>query len=88
MADVHNPDADRIGVVMDNLAKHTAAALYEASPAPEAHRVLECLEFHYTPKRPRLAQQPSRPEIQRPMIGKTAPVPPHTLSCQRAWQVQ
>ena len=35
---------------MDNLSTHTAGALYEAFPAPEAHRVLQRLEFHYTPK--------------------------------------
>ena len=50
VADVHYPDADRIRVVMDNLSTHTAGALYQAFPAPEAHRVLQRLEFHYTPK--------------------------------------
>jgi hypothetical protein len=50
LADVHYPDAARIRVVMDNLSTHTAGALYEAFPAPEAHRVLQRLEFHYTPK--------------------------------------
>jgi transposase len=50
LADVHYPDAERIRVVMDNLPTHTAGALYEAFPAPEAHRVLQRLEFHYTPK--------------------------------------
>jgi len=50
LADVHYPDADRIRVVMDNLSTHTAGALYESFPAPEAHRVLQRLEFHYTPK--------------------------------------
>jgi len=50
LADVHYPDADQIRVVMDNLSTHTAGALYEAFPAPEAHRVLQRLEFHYTPK--------------------------------------
>ena len=50
LADFHYPDADRIRVVMDNLSTHTAGALYEAVPAPEAHRVLQRLEFHYTPK--------------------------------------
>ena len=29
---------------------HTAGALYETFPAPEAHRILRRLEFHYTPK--------------------------------------
>jgi hypothetical protein len=50
LADVHYPDASRIRVVMDNLSTHTAGALYEAFPAPEAHRVLQRLEFHYIPK--------------------------------------
>ena len=35
---------------MDNLSTHTAGALYETFPAPEAHRILQRLEFHYTPK--------------------------------------
>ena len=29
---------------------HTAGALHETFPAPEAHRILQRLEFHYTPK--------------------------------------
>ena len=50
LADIHYPHSDRIRVVMDNLSTHTAGALYEAFPAPEAHRILQRLEFHYTPK--------------------------------------
>jgi hypothetical protein len=50
LADLHYPHADRVRVVMDNLSTHTAGALYEAFPAPEAHRLLQRLEFHYTPK--------------------------------------
>ena len=50
LAEIHYPDADRIRVVMDNLSTHTAGALYETFPAPEAHRILRRLEFHYTPK--------------------------------------
>jgi len=50
LAETHYPDADRIRVVMDNLSTHTAGALYETFPAPEAHRILQRLEFHYTPK--------------------------------------
>ena len=50
LADTHYPGAERIRVVMDNLSTHTAGALYEAFPAPEAHRILRRLEFHYTPK--------------------------------------
>nr|WP_294560381.1 IS630 family transposase [uncultured Rhodopila sp.] len=50
LADTHYPDAERIRVVLDNLSTHTAGALYETFPAPEAHRILQRLEFHYTPK--------------------------------------
>ena len=50
LADIHYPHADQIRVVMDDLSTHTAGALYEAFPAPEAHRILQRLEFHYTPK--------------------------------------
>lgn len=50
LADIHYPDADLIRVVLDNLSTHTAGALYETFPASEAHRILQRLEFHYTPK--------------------------------------
>jgi hypothetical protein len=50
LVDVHYPDAELIRVVLDNLSTHTTGALYETFPAREAHRVLQRLEFHYTPK--------------------------------------
>jgi transposase len=50
LVDVHYRQADLIRIVMDNLSTHTAGALYEAFPAPEAHRILRRLEFHYTPR--------------------------------------
>ena len=50
LTNLHYPDADLIRVVQDNLSTHTAGALYEAFPAPEAHRILQRLEFHHTPK--------------------------------------
>ncbi len=50
LVDLHYPKADRIRVVLDNLSTHSIGALYEAFPAPEAHRILRRLEFHYTPK--------------------------------------
>lgn len=46
----HYPEAERIRVVLDNLNTHKPASLYEAFPAPEARRLLQRLEFHYTPK--------------------------------------
>ena len=50
LAEVDFPDAERIRVVLDNLSTHTPGSLYEAFPAPEAHRILRRLEFHFTPK--------------------------------------
>ena len=50
LVDLHYPKAETIRVVLDNLSTHSAGALYEAFPAPEAHRILRRLEFHYTPK--------------------------------------
>jgi len=44
------PDAERIRLVLDNLNTHTGAALYEAFAPAEARRIVERLEFHYTPK--------------------------------------
>ena len=50
LADVDFPEAEQIRVVMDNLSTHSAGALYQTFPAPEARRVLRRLEFHYVPK--------------------------------------
>jgi transposase len=50
LVDVHYAHANVIRVVLDNLSTHTAGALYETFPAHEARRVLQRLEFHYTPK--------------------------------------
>jgi len=37
-------------VVLDNLATHKPAVLYQVFPPEEARRILKKLEFHYTPK--------------------------------------
>lgn len=44
------PDATCIRVVLDNLNTHNPAALYETFEPAEAKRILDKLEFHYTPK--------------------------------------
>jgi hypothetical protein len=43
------PQAERIVLVLDNLNTHRPAALYQAFPPAEAWRILERLEWHYTP---------------------------------------
>jgi transposase len=50
LVDIDYPDAPIVRVVMDNLSTHSAGALYDTFPAPEARRVLKRLEFHHTPK--------------------------------------
>jgi len=37
-------------LVRDNLNIHSKASLYQAFPAPEARRLVERFEWHYTPK--------------------------------------
>ena len=44
------PHAQYIRLVQDNLNTHTPAALYEAFEPAEARRILQRVEFHYTPK--------------------------------------
>jgi len=50
LVDAVYPHADYVRIVQDNLNTHTAAALYEAFPPQEARRILQRVEFHYTPK--------------------------------------
>jgi len=50
LVDVHFPDAPRIKVVQDHLNTHAPSALYEVFAPAEAKRILDRLEFHWTPK--------------------------------------
>jgi DDE superfamily endonuclease len=49
LIDVHYPKAEKIVLVMDNLAIHSPAALYHTFPPAEARRLVEKLEIHHTP---------------------------------------
>ena len=50
LVDERYPDAELITVVQDQLNTHVPAALYEAFKPVEAKRILDKLDFHYTPK--------------------------------------
>lgn len=50
LVDVRYPHAELITVVHDQLNTHVPCALYEAFEPAEARRILDKLEFHYTPK--------------------------------------
>jgi hypothetical protein len=49
LVDEHFTEAARITLVLDNLNTHTPASLYKAFPPAEAWRILEKLEWVYTP---------------------------------------
>jgi len=50
LLEVHYPQVSRLCLVLDNLNTHTGSSLYEVFPPAEARRLLDRLEFHYTPK--------------------------------------
>ncbi len=48
--EVHYPRAEKIRLVQDNLNTHSGGSLYEAFAPESARRILDRIEFHYTPK--------------------------------------
>ena len=50
LADAAYPEAEKVRVALDNLNTHRPASLYETFEPKEARRVIQRLEFHYTPK--------------------------------------
>ena len=50
MLDERYPEAVKVLLVLDNLNTHNAASLYKTFEPEEARRLVERIEFHYTPK--------------------------------------
>jgi hypothetical protein len=50
LADEIHPDAEKIVIVQDNLNTHKIDSFYATFEAPEARRLAERFEFHFTPK--------------------------------------
>jgi hypothetical protein len=50
LVEVHYPRVGKIRLVQDNLNTHDGASLYEAFPPAKARRILDRIEWHYTPK--------------------------------------
>jgi len=50
LVDVHYPQAEKIRLVQDNLNTHSGGSLYERFAPQEALRILNKIEWHYTPK--------------------------------------
>ncbi len=50
LVDQHYLHTEKICLVLDNLNTHNKSSLYEAFDLPEAKRIADKLEIHYTPK--------------------------------------
>jgi len=50
LVDDQYPKVDKILLVQDNLNTHSGGSLYERLPPVEARRILDKIEFHYTPQ--------------------------------------
>ncbi len=50
LVEIHYKKAEKIILVVDNLNIHTGATLYELLPPEHAKKIVDKLEFHYTPK--------------------------------------
>jgi hypothetical protein len=50
LVDVYYPRVTKIRLVQDNLNTHDGVSLYEAFRPAEARRILDKIEWHYTPK--------------------------------------
>ena len=50
LVDIHYPRAKKIRWVQDNLNTHDGASMYEAFAPEEARRILNKIDFNYTPK--------------------------------------
>ena len=68
------PRREKIVLVQDNLNTHKPASLYEAFPPEEARRLLDKLEFHYTPKH---GSWLNMAETELSVLSRPVPRPPH-----------
>jgi len=50
LVEVYYPQAKKIRLVQDNLNTHDGVSLYEAFAPEQARRLLDKIEWHYTPK--------------------------------------
>jgi hypothetical protein len=50
LVEVHYPQVEKIRLVQDNLNTHSGGSLYEKFLPAHARRLLDKIEFHYTPK--------------------------------------
>lgn len=90
MIDGHYAQAEKIIVVLDNLATHKPKAFYEAFEPREARRLLDRIELHYTPKH---ASWLNMAEIGLSLLGRAClarRIPDRAILCKEiaAWERQ
>jgi len=88
LVDVKYPQATSITLVMDNLNTHVGGSLYKAFPPAEAQRLLQKLEFHYTPKH---GSWLNMAEIELSILGRQClnrriPDPSTMMKYVQAWE--
>jgi len=90
LTDIHFPQAEKIVIVQDQLNTHSPACLYEVFPPIEAKRILDRLEFHFTPKH---GSWLNMAEIElsvlsRQCLNRCIPSQPILIRETEAWTIQ
>ncbi len=88
LLEVHYPDARKVHLVMDNLNTHKGASLYKAFAPAEARRLLDRLEFHFTPKHGSWANvsEIELSILSRQCLKRRIPDAPTLINEINAWQ--
>jgi hypothetical protein len=88
LLDTHDPDAERIVLVMDNLNLHTPAARYEGFAPDEAKRLADRLEIHHPPKQGSWLDIAARElsALARPCLDRRIPDQDTLLKELSAWE--
>jgi DDE superfamily endonuclease len=88
LVDVHYPQAVRIRLVQDNLNTHDGASLYEAFAPAEARRILDRIEWHYTPKHGSWLDmaESELSVLSRQCLDRRVPDKPTLIDQVAAWQ--
>lgn len=90
LLDLDYPHAQQVKLVCDNLNTHTIASLYEAFPAPEAHRLARRLQIYYTPRQGSWLNvaETELSVLSRQCLQRRIPSPEQLQAELKAWQQQ
>jgi hypothetical protein len=90
LLEIDYPEAHKIKLVCDNLNTHSIASLYEAFPAPVAHRLARRLEIYYTPRNGSWLNvaETELSVLSRQCLDRRIPTPEKLSAELQAWQQQ